>query len=706
MPTTEELLGQLRGNQQAQAPNSTDLLSQLRREQPQPPAGINLQPLLSSFRNQREVQQLQRQLGGRLPTQGALPQFTQPFGGTFGGAAIGSQQIRQREIQRRDAFRKLLNLGFSSEEISGALAFEQAIKPPSRLPQTAGALAGTLALGRFIPGPIDDIAIGARLLRGGAQAAAAGAGGIAGKALQVAADPDEEFNFNELAKVFGEEAAFEAVTLGLAPIGKKIIGGARRTAIAGGERLSKRLTEAGRRMGIKSRFLPAQFSDNQLIDTLQGIGENSLVGSNAVFQFKRGQVAIATDMIEGLSETISRGAKDRSLDEMASLVIDAVEDKGLMHGVVASKLFGAVDVASAGAKVDMRPVKALANKITTRAAKAGNIGQTETSLGMLKRLTDDIDDFASFETGQDVRSGLLDILRKGESKLTPDPKAVGIVKRITPEVDAAMGQAARNAGPEVEPLWRRANLFWKAGKKRFNNKMISKLMKDLPDRPEVITKIFKPNAKTSLLRVKKAVGPKTFQELKGTYIEHIVRNSSKIDPSAISGIGESVGDKILRQFNNLGEDTIKATFTAKETQAIRDSARTLGIIQGKTGGQAGALRFVQGTALAGIIAAPFLPSEKAGRAVSVSSGVLLLGPAVLGKLMTKPGFAKLLSEGFKATPGTQKAVALSARLARNVFKARREINQERRKRQIQRENEQRILTGKIPEPRLLGGFKR
>lgn len=650
-----------------------------------------------------QANRLLKGLRGRVPSQGPLPQVTRPVGGTFGGSTVVSGQLRRQEVQRRDSFKRLLDLGFTTDEIVGALAFEEAIKPPSKLPQTAGSIAATIALSKAIPGPADDIALGARLLRGTARTTAAGLGAVAGKALQDIADPDADFNFERLLPVFGEEAAIEAVTLGLSPVAKKIIGGAKRTAIEGGQRLGKRLTEAGRKIGIKTRFLPAQFSENQLIDTLQGIGENSLVGSNTIFQFKRGQLKAATSLVDELSETISRGAKNRSLDEMASLTIDAVEDRGLAHSVTASKLFGAVDVASVGAKVDLRPVKNLAKDISARAARAGNIGQTDTSLNMLKRLTDDIDDLTSFETAQDIRSGLLDILRKGQSKVTPDPKSVGIVKRITPEVDAAMSQAARNAGPEVEPLWRRANQFWKAGRKRFNNKLINKLMRDLPERPEVITKVFRPGGTKTVLRVKKAVGAKTFQELKGTYIEHIVRESSKIDPSALAGAGDSVGNKILKQFNGLGDSTLKVAFTPTEIQAVQDSARILGLVQAKTGGQAGALRFVQGTALAGIVAAPFIPGERVGEGVTLASGVLLLGPAVLSRLMVNPKFARLLSEGFKAKAGTQQAVALGARLARNVLQARREINRERRKKQLELERQSRAIRPAV-QPQQLRGF--
>ncbi len=132
MPTLDELIAQKRGQSPQIAPtgrNLQDLINQRRQ-------GQGPQPLISlDIGQQDRTRSLQRQLGGRLPTQGPLPQFVRPPGGTFGGAAIVSSQLRQREQQRRDAFKRLLDLGFSSEEISGALSFEQAIKPPSRLPR-------------------------------------------------------------------------------------------------------------------------------------------------------------------------------------------------------------------------------------------------------------------------------------------------------------------------------------------------------------------------------------------------------------------------------------------------------------------------------------------------------------------------------------------------------------------------------------------
>lgn len=660
---------------------------------PPPPEGFVLerrQELPSFSPTQfRRIKLLQKQLGGKLPARHPIPVAAFP----------GPQ-----EEQRKRAFQELQGMGYSTEQIAGALAFEEGIKPPSKTPQAIGSFIAGLAAGQLIPGPIDEVALTTRLLRGAGKATIAAAGGVAGKALQIVADPDAEFHARELMKVFGEEFIYEGATLGLAPVGRKIIGGARKTLIPGAERLSRKLTDAGRKLGIRTRLLPAQASENQLIDTIQGIGENSLIGSNTVFQFKRGQLKTAENIIEGLSDEIVEGASKTSIDDVASLVFDTIEDRGISHSVAARHLYKAVDDITAGARVNIRPIKTLAQEILEKADKAGRIGQTPTSLNLLDTIINDVDDVVSFETAQDVRSGLLDILRKGESKLTPDPKAVGIVKRITPRIDKAMQTAAKDISPEAEQMWRKANNFWKQGKSTFHNKMVKKLMRTLPDNPEVVSKsVFRPNATKSILRVRRAAGEKAFREIKASWIEQLAREAATVDPSAVAGIGETAGNKMLRKFNGLGQSALDAAFTKKEQGAIRDSARLLGIVQARTGGHSGALRFVQGSALAGIVASPFVPNETASRSIGITGGVILLGPAVLGRLMTNPTFAKLLSEGLKAPVGTQQSIALTARLVRNVMQARREINKERLRRERERTSFE--LTKQAPSLRELRGFR-
>jgi hypothetical protein len=634
----------------------------------------------------------QKHLQGKLPTEEPLkaPQSVSPLERFHGPFAKPDEPRQSIERRRRRAFDELQGMGFSREEIAGALAFEEGIKPPSRAPQIVGATAATLLAGRIIPGPVDDAAIATRLLQAGGKATAAGIGGAAGKAVQMVADPDIDFNTKEVARVFGEEAGLELATLGLAPIGRRILRPIKQTGIEGAEKLSKKLAQRGKQLAIKTptRFLPAQFSENQLIDTIQGIGEGSLIGSNVLFQYKKGQFKAAASLVDDLAETISKGAAGRSSDDVAALLVDAVEGGKRAKKVVGMQLYNAVDEVAGRKMVDMRPTKQLALQLQEQIQRAGGVGQTagtSRTLGISSA-----EDFLSFAEARASRSDLLDIIRMGESKLSPDPKAVSLAKRLMLSVDSAVMTTAKEAGPEVESMLRRANWFHKASKDRFANKTIRTLIKQLSDpalaKPEVANVIFK--SRHNIMRVQKAVGKASFQKAKGAWIQNIIRDSMVPDPSDIKGIGQPIGTRILKKFNGVGQPALDAAFTVSEQKVIRENARIMAILQAKTGGQAGALRFVQGAALAGVAVGP-LTGEQVGRQATKGGAVLLAGPAVLGRLMASPTFGKLLSEGYKAPPGTQQSVALTARLVRNIMQARREVNLQRAKIQLQ-ERDQRL----------------
>ena len=640
-------------------------------------------------RQVEKIRTLQSQLRGQLPQ----PDLRRPGMMMTPGASGMVPRLSPDETMRRAAFAQLRKMGFNREDIAAALAYERGMQPRSQLPQAAGATIGSVAalgLGQLGPQAAtpEEIVTVPAFAKAGAQIGMAATGGAAGRLLQMYADPDEEFNARELAKAFGEEALLEGATLGAGAIGKRIFAGAKKTLIPGARRISQKLSDAAQAVGIKKplRLLPAQWSENQLIDTIQGIGENSLIGSNTIYQYRRGQVRAAEFLLEKLPDEIARGASRMSVDDMARLVYDTVEGNDRMFREAAYQLYGALDDALEGTIVDIRPVKELAKGMQERALRAGRIGHTPGSTALLDRVIDDVDDLVSFQTAQDIRSGMLDILRRGESKLTPDPKAVGIVKRLAPAVDNAMEIAMVGQSKDAVQLWRTANRFYKQGKETFNSKLIRGLMRKLPDQPGVVTKaIFLPHGKRNLQIVKKAIGPDQFQKLKGAWIQSLANDAMirQVDPSAITGAGDVVGTRMLKKFNGLGQEALDFAFTPVEQESIRDVARTLAIVEAKTGGHSGALRFVQGSALMGIVAAPFVPEEYGREKIQITSGIVLIGPAVLGRLMTKPSFARLLSEGVQAKAGTQQAVAAGGRLVKMIMQTRKELNSEQQKKKLE-----------------------
>ena len=180
--------------------------------------------------------------------------------------------------------------------------------------------------------------------------------------------------------------------------------------------------------------------------------------------------------------------------------------------------------------------------------------------------------------------------------------------------------------------------------------------------------------------MQKAVGPKDFQAVKRAYWDNVVAESmvtQKADITKKTGLGEPLGEKILKNFNKTGrkghQAVLDAAFTKKEQEALRDGARTLGIIQAKTGGHEGALRFVQGAAVVGLGTGLYYRDESLGKGGAGTSGAILIGPSVMALLLSRRPFVKMLAEGYKAPRGTLQAIEFQARLIRNVLQARQEV---------------------------------
>ena len=91
---------------------------------------------------------------------------------------------------------------------------------------------------------------------------------------------------------------------------------------------------------------------------------------------------------------------------------------------------------------------------------------------------------------------------------------------------------------------------------------------------------------------------------------------------------------------------------------------------------------MQGIAAFGLVASPLLPEGEFRRLSGTASGMILLGPAVIARMMTNPISARLLSEGFRLGTGTRQGVALTGRLIRDVLKTRAELNREEQERMM------------------------
>ncbi len=141
---------------------------------------------------------------------------------------------------RQKAFNALIAQGKTPEQIQFILDINKKVKAPPILGRTIGAIALPLIAGRFIPGPIDDIALLAKALKASktvegtkkavalmkavkradrirktVQVGTAGLGGGLGEAAQIGIEEKRLLSKGEFLKAVGKELAFEGASRGV-----------------------------------------------------------------------------------------------------------------------------------------------------------------------------------------------------------------------------------------------------------------------------------------------------------------------------------------------------------------------------------------------------------------------------------------------------------------------------------------------------------
>lgn len=651
-------------------------LDQLNTKQPfqaQQPATQQLDP------RQQRIDQLLGQIGKNIPLAG--PERLPIAAGGPGPLSRVGQLSQQQQ-----AFQELQNMGFSREDIGSALAVRAGTKQPSTLPRMIGATIGgvaALGLGAFIPGPEEAFTVPAGI-KIGAEIVGAGLGGATGAGLQAAADPDTEFTFKEFARVFGEEAAFEALGIGATSGLRKLLGGAAKTLTPEVSRLSAQLAGAGKRAGVKGRrvitrggrraqmrFLPATFSQNQIIDTLQGIGEGSLVGSNTIFQFKRGIRKSVVQLQKELVEDFTEGTAKRGTLAASTVLFDTLKGNRTAWSKAGGMLYRTLD--DEGVEVSMKGLQRFTKGQWDLILETGEIAGDPKLNAIFRRAGTKLPPSSSFEASHLLRSKLLSIERAAKKGITPKPNTARIARDMINEITSSMETAAK-VRPGLFKQYRRAADFWRAGSKRFDNDIVRGLTRKLRNHPQLAAlAVFHPNTAQEIKLVRKAAGEKAFKEMRGAWLEQLLKDSASKE---VGEEGVLMGTEFLNKFGNMGDETLDAIFTKREIATIEDLAKTAAFAQQKTGGVGGSLKIVQGIAAFSLVASPLLPEGNFRGITRGTAGVILLGPAVIARMMTNPLSAKLLSEGFKARIGTRQGIALTARLIRDVIKTRSQLNSE------------------------------
>jgi hypothetical protein len=223
-------------------------------------------------------------------------------------------------------------------------------------------------------------------------------------------------------------------------------------------------------------------------------------------------------------------------------------------------------------------------------------------------------------------------------------KEIGILKDLNRQLNMSVENTGKTLqGKDIVQAFNTARNFTRDWRTTFDDRLVNSLVNAEPQK--VASTLFKPGQIEGIREAKKAMGPGTFQKLKGAFVSNLF---------APAGTLELSGTSISKRWAKYDDATVREIFNNPgELKQVNDLVRAVETTQrAKPGGQGSvAIQLTQPGALlqiAGAIGATTTPFPKTAAAV-------ILGPAVMAKVLASPGGAKWLTEGFKAPAGSEQA---------------------------------------------------
>jgi len=400
---------------------------------------------------------------------------------------------------------------------------------------------------------------------------------------------------------------------------------------------------------MKPFLTPAEATESRVLDIMENVGENSMIGGGRFQEFKFKRQAVLDDIS---NELIDQFGKVASPEEFGELFVRAVEKKqATVKPVVnmlynkASELAGDVSVSTKQLKSFVEPIRETAAPL--RGIEGANAG--DDLIDAVLNLPDDV----SFEVAKELRTRLMSKVNE-ISVLNKKAPAIGKANKLIGLIDTEMKKTLSDKSPEALRAWTTANKFYKETGDRFNNTLIRTMLKkadNLNMGPETIGKaFFKPGNTTGVKQLKNILAPDEYQKAQGFFMHNVFEKSTDVK-------GNISGQKLINNLRgkptSFGEPFLKEVFTSEQIKSLDNFAEALKLSQAEQGSGTGKMwiQLAQPGAVVGL-ATGF-------EALSTS---ILIGPALMSKAMLNPKLSKLLTEGLHAPAGSEKLSGIMARL--------------------------------------------
>jgi len=450
----------------------------------------------------------------------------------------------------------------------------------------------------------------------------------------------------------------------LTKIGSKLVRPSE-SLIPGAKRTAEIIAKGG------GRTLPGLISDNRTLDLMQGIADASFFGGATVKRIKQEAIGIVDRAVfDFVGKFRSLGGTKLDTSEV---IQDIVKGGITAFGAEARSIARVIDNLSPDPIVNYGAVLSLARKL---------LRESEAGLGSASSLVKKVikkEGNVTFEDAQILRSELLSVGRTSGPGIF-DPKAAATAaKRLAGVVDAAMEKAARGLGTKrVLKAWRDLNAFWKSGADEFNSSLMKTIVDSDPD--VVFDTLIKAGKPSNIVRlrniiVKTEVGfrPKTrtgkpasliaaagrskrWEAIQGEFFRRALSKATKDNVllgnklvDAIDGFGPAASRELFPVGIKL-DDFREFAIALRTSQRAAQETTGRVFVQLK---QAGAIGQFGGLILGATGAIGMFPAA-----------MIIIGPAMLGKLFANKTFAKAMTFGLKAPAGSAQMVrALSQAIA-------------------------------------------
>lgn len=647
-------------------------------------------------------------LHGELPGTSPTP-ILGPAGVLMNRGQVRSQVSNEQE--RRAAYDVLIERGYDPEQLKVTLGVQKATKPPFQWGKTIGGMVGgyaaPLALSKLIPGPIDDVAIAAKLALKASKArrllavpltaaAGAGAGGAVGETAQIGIQQKRIASLKEMYDAGKNEALWE--------LGGRYAGPALKSTIFS-PFIKKTNPEAARLMAKFGQnalmFSPQELDKRLVIRAAESISRGSFGTEHLWQEFAEKGLQGVRGVGDQLVDTIVEGAGRLPANEAVGVLEQGLRPGGFIQTQIDDlfdPLFKELKKMSPNARVSSAPLKAIAKaELAADAAlmKGTKAGTHLTPKG--RQLLETILDYKDVLGRDQMRTIRSDFLKEARTFAREADRGEALVKRLAGAADDAVfnpeysvgtfkpvdtgeikvfalgdiksekGLAYKGMTPEANRFLRNINGLYKATHEALETTFDERMIKTLAKDPaKYVQRLFPAKNPDAIIRLRESLtkpiagkssveGKALWNQLRGNWYADVLDKATKEQ-----GLSHSAYYNVLQ---NMG-DSLKEMFPEKPIRdvMIRDIPSALGLK--RITSAAGTPLFTKSMQTGGVITMYEGIKNDSPVAVTVG-GALAIGPGVFAKFATEPTgkYLKYLTAGFNVKPGnTSQLIANTARI--------------------------------------------